>query len=140
MGLPRLSKSTHFLSLGPGFSIKRTKTKHSLVCLHTDDVPKEHLELLSLFWECRLVQHIEAGVLTGRVKHRVLSGPIGWRQVAAAQRLSTDSRIEESRFFKVFTKLRALEQIDFEKVLVMDIDLLVARPWKVICMYIYIYI
>lgn len=56
----------------------------------------------------------------------------GWRQVAAAQRLSTDSRIEESRFFKVFTKLRALEQIDFEKVLVMDIDLLVARPQKVI--------
>eukprot|EP00435_Cladocopium_sp_Y103_P055919 s1104_g18.t1 len=87
-----------------GFSINRTKTKHSLVCLHTDDVPKEHLELLSLFWECRLVQHIE---------------------VAAAQRLSTDSRIEESRFFKVFTKLRALEQTDFEKVLVMDIDLLV---------------
>lgn len=47
-------------------------------------------------------------------------------QVAAAQRLSTDHRIEESRFFKVFTKLRALEQTDFEKVLVMDIDLLVA--------------
>ena len=48
------------------------------------------------------------------------------RQVAAARRLSTDSRVEESRFSKVFTKLRALEQIDFEKVLVMDIDLLVA--------------
>jgi hypothetical protein len=125
--------------------------------LHTDDVPKEHLELLSLFWECRLVQHIEARVLTFKVcagsntfHHlsifgfgwkRVVPEFAGrfyacktwrWRQVAAAQRLSTDSRIEESRFFKVFTKLRALEQIDFEKVLVMDIDLLVARPQKVI--------
>eukprot|EP00913_Durusdinium_trenchii_P001172 g1078.t1 len=46
-------------------------------------------------------------------------------EVAAAKRLSTDDFIEESRFFKVFTKLRALEQVDFEKVLVMDIDLLV---------------
>ena len=75
------------------------------MCLHTEDVPKEHLDLLGLFWECRKVEHV---------------------QVAAAQRLSTDNRIEESRFFKVFTKLRALEQTDFEKVLVMDIDLLVA--------------
>ena len=46
-------------------------------------------------------------------------------QVAAAKRLSTDDFIEESRFFKVFTKLRALEQADFEKVLVMDIYFLV---------------
>ena len=87
-----------------GFSIKRTKTKHSLVCLHTDDVPAEHLKLLQIFWECREVKHME---------------------VACAKRLSTDDRIEESRFSKVFTKLRALEQEDFEKVLVMDIDLLV---------------
>lgn len=86
-----------------GFSIKSTKTKHGLVCLHTADVPDEHLELLKLFWDCRLVEHVE---------------------VAAAERLSTDDRISESRFFKVFTKLRALEQTDFEKVLVMDIDLL----------------
>ncbi|CAK9051896.1 unnamed protein product [Durusdinium trenchii] len=87
-----------------GFSIKRTRTKHSLVCLHTEDVSPEHLKLLQIFWDCRLVEHIE---------------------VAAAKRLSTDDFIEESRFFKVFTKLRALEQVDFEKVLVMDIDLLV---------------
>ena len=39
--------------------------------------------------------------------------------------MNTADRIEESRFFKVFTKLRALEQADFEKVLVMDIYFLV---------------
>lgn len=87
-----------------GYSIKRTKTQNTLVCLHADDVPPEYVELLQLFWECRVVDHIE---------------------VKAARRLSTDDYIEESRFFKVFTKLRALEQTDFEKVLVMDIDLLV---------------
>ncbi|CAE7249204.1 unnamed protein product [Symbiodinium natans] len=87
-----------------GYSIKRTKTQNALVCLHADDVPAEYVQLLQLFWECRVVEHIE---------------------VKAARRLSTDDKIEESRFFKVFTKLRALEQTDFEKVLVMDIDLLV---------------
>eukprot|EP00913_Durusdinium_trenchii_P035564 g33281.t1 len=87
-----------------GFSIKRTRTKHSLVCLHTEDVSPEHVKLLQIFWDCRVVEHIE---------------------VAAAKRLSTDDRVEESRFSKVFTKLRALQQVDFEKVLVMDIDLLV---------------
>ncbi|CAJ1360607.1 unnamed protein product [Effrenium voratum] len=87
-----------------GFAIKRTRTRHSLVCLHTSDVPLAHINLLRLFWDCRLVDHV---------------------QVSAASRLSTDDKVEESRFSNVFTKLRALEQTDFEKVLVMDIDLLV---------------
>ncbi|CAE8589818.1 unnamed protein product [Polarella glacialis] len=87
-----------------GHSIRRTGTKHSLVCLHASDVPLVYVNLLRKFWDCRQVDHVE---------------------VKAAKQLSTDDNIEESRFQKVFTKLRALELVDFEKVLVMDIDLLV---------------
>eukprot|EP00931_Biecheleriopsis_adriatica_P048883 TRINITY_DN28247_c0_g1_i1.p1 TRINITY_DN28247_c0_g1~~TRINITY_DN28247_c0_g1_i1.p1 ORF type:complete len:825 (-),score=156.60 TRINITY_DN28247_c0_g1_i1:6-2159(-) len=85
-------------------SILKTKTKHKLVCLHADDVPANYVELLRIFWDCREVEHME---------------------VKAAYRLSTDNYIEESRFQKVFTKLRALKLVEFEKVMVMDIDLLV---------------
>ena len=87
-----------------GHSIKRTGTKHSLVCLYADDVPAPYIKILERWWDCRQVRHV---------------------QVKAAKQLSTDDKLEKSRFDKVFTKLRALELVEYDKVLVMDIDLLV---------------
>lgn len=84
-----------------GHSIRRTKTPHQLVCLHTEDVPLPALTLLNKVWDCRLVDHVEA----------VTS--LGWGDQ------------QDARFEKVFTKLRGLGLIEFEKILMMDIDLLV---------------
>eukprot|EP00928_Gymnodinium_smaydae_P078901 TRINITY_DN62958_c0_g1_i1.p1 TRINITY_DN62958_c0_g1~~TRINITY_DN62958_c0_g1_i1.p1 ORF type:complete len:795 (+),score=172.44 TRINITY_DN62958_c0_g1_i1:68-2386(+) len=85
-----------------GHSIRRAGSRHSLVCLCAGDVPAHCVALLSHIWECRRVEHVE--VVTSKLA--VAMGP-------------------EHRFAKVFTKLRAMELVDFEKVLVMDIDLLV---------------
>lgn len=81
-----------------GHSIRRTGSKHQLICLHTSDVPAHLLLLLARVWDCRLVEHVEA-------THRLLVG--------------------EPRFERVFTKLRALGLEGFDKILVLDIDLLV---------------
>lgn len=84
-----------------GYSLKQTGSKYRRVCLYTDDVSAAHVQLLSKLWECRPVYHVDA----------------------AMQALSTTPDYE--RFAKVFTKLRGLEMVDFEKVLMMDVDLLV---------------
>ena len=81
-----------------GHSIRRTKTRHALVCLHTDDVPPHFLALLAKVWDCRCVGHVEST----------------WK-------LS----VNEPRFEKVFTKLRGMSLTEFEKILVLDIDMLV---------------
>merc|ERR1712232_116072 len=86
-----------------GQSIKRTGSKHARVCLHTDDVAPANIALLSQLRECRLMEHVEA----------------------CTEKLSFQEEGQPHRFDKVFTKLRVLEQTDFEKVLMMDIDLLV---------------
>lgn len=85
-----------------GHSIRRTRTRHSLVCLHADDVPEEFLALLRRVWDCRQVEHVQA------------ASTLSWED-------------QDARFEKVFTKLRAMSLVDFEKVLVMDIDMLVVR-------------
>jgi len=83
-----------------GHSIRATGTPHSLVCLHTDDVPENSLALLRRIWDCRLIEHVEA------------TKSLTWAEQA-------------DRFEKVFTKLQAMRLVEFEKVLMMDIDLLV---------------
>lgn len=83
-----------------GRSIKKTATRHVLVCLHTADVPDHSVSLLRQLWDCRLVQHVNA-----------------------VPQLSTADLAH--RFAKVFTKLRVLELVEFSKVLLLDIDLLV---------------
>lgn len=85
-----------------GHSIRRTNSPHARVCLHTCDVPKRFIALLSEVWECRLVEHVEA----------------------CMDKLSFQDGAPH-RFDSVFTKLRAMQLTDFEKVLVMDIDLVV---------------
>eukprot|EP00930_Biecheleria_cincta_P057677 TRINITY_DN43575_c0_g1_i1.p1 TRINITY_DN43575_c0_g1~~TRINITY_DN43575_c0_g1_i1.p1 ORF type:complete len:674 (+),score=73.58 TRINITY_DN43575_c0_g1_i1:227-2248(+) len=83
-----------------GFSIKATGTKHSLVCLHASDVPAGFVALLGKIWECREIEHVDA------------SKELSWPGQAG-------------RFEKVFTKLRCLSLVDFEKILMMDIDMMV---------------
>ena len=84
-----------------GHSIKRSGSKHARVCLYADDVPAACVALLAKIWDCRPVQHIDV----------------------AAHKLGNS--IPGHRFAKVFTKLRALELVEFEKILVMDIDIFV---------------
>eukprot|EP00928_Gymnodinium_smaydae_P019371 TRINITY_DN17420_c0_g2_i2.p1 TRINITY_DN17420_c0_g2~~TRINITY_DN17420_c0_g2_i2.p1 ORF type:complete len:804 (-),score=130.76 TRINITY_DN17420_c0_g2_i2:181-2523(-) len=87
-----------------GHSLRRTGTKHSLVCLYTADVPARFVEILSRLWDCRLIEHINA--CTEALSYQEHGG-------------------QPHRFDKVFTKLRVMELTDFEKVLLMDIDLIV---------------
>jgi len=85
-----------------GHSIRNTGTKHHLVCLHANDVPDGFIRLLSLVWECRAIVHLDA-----------------------AKNLSWEDQCD--RFDKVFTKLRGMQLTDFEKIVMMDIDLLVLK-------------
>lgn len=87
-----------------GYSIKLTKSRHKRVCLYTSDVPQSCVELLKKLWDCRLIEHIKA-------ETQVLS----W----------SDPGEGPDRFEKVFTKLRGMQLVEFEKVLMMDIDMLV---------------
>eukprot|EP00931_Biecheleriopsis_adriatica_P036417 TRINITY_DN20981_c0_g1_i2.p1 TRINITY_DN20981_c0_g1~~TRINITY_DN20981_c0_g1_i2.p1 ORF type:complete len:554 (-),score=88.69 TRINITY_DN20981_c0_g1_i2:133-1794(-) len=77
-------------------------TIYRRILLHTSDVPDEYLRLLSQFWELRQVDY-----LTGSTTmYYNYSG---------------------SRFKEVFTKLQALNLLDFSKVLMLDNDLIVRR-------------
>lgn len=83
-------------------SLQLVGTKHDLVLLHTDDVPPAALELLSRAgWKLHLVEPI-AGV--GQLYNH-----------------------DEPRFKGVFTKLRALGLVQYKKVALLDIDMLVLR-------------
>lgn len=84
-----------------GASLRKTGSKHDRVCLYTEDVPEEHLQCLSKLWNCRLMTHVDV----------------------AMEKLSFPDN--EERFAKVFSKLRGLGLTQYEKVLMMDIDLLV---------------
>eukprot|EP00927_Polykrikos_kofoidii_P071442 TRINITY_DN67704_c0_g1_i1.p1 TRINITY_DN67704_c0_g1~~TRINITY_DN67704_c0_g1_i1.p1 ORF type:complete len:1016 (+),score=179.34 TRINITY_DN67704_c0_g1_i1:75-3050(+) len=87
-----------------GWSLRCTGTKHSLVALHTTDVPLPALELLRRSgWQTREIEHVPAsetlfahGCLMMRFKH-------------------------------VFTKLQIFGLVEFDKVLLLDIDLFVCQ-------------
>jgi len=85
-----------------GHSLRKTGSPHDLVCLHTDDVPHGFLKLLSGIWDCQLMEHVSA----------------------CTDKLSFQDD-QPHRFDKVFTKLRVLGLTQYEKVLMMDIDLVV---------------
>ena len=70
--------------------------------MHTPDVPKSYLRALAAAgWVCREVEYLSK---------------VAW---------ALFKNWQNSRFIDVFTKLRVLEQEDFEKVLFLDLDLLV---------------
>ena len=82
-----------------GQSLLRAGGKHDLVLLHTSDVPSECLQLLGQLWQLQPVEYVNAndGLFAG--------GSAG------------------SRFSGVFTKLHALSLVEYQKVLLLDIDL-----------------
>jgi len=84
-----------------GHSLKRTGSRYARVCLYADDVPPAMVALLSQVWDCRLVEHV-----------KVASSHLSFEDAAV-------------RFEKVFTKLRVLGLVEFEKVLLLDIDLII---------------
>ncbi|CAE8617493.1 unnamed protein product, partial [Polarella glacialis] len=85
-----------------GESLRATGTKHALLLLHTADVPSEWLCMLqAVGWQLRQVEYLEGkGLYTG--------GKTG-------------------RFAHVFTKLRVFLLTEFEKIVLLDTDLLVRR-------------
>eukprot|EP00434_Breviolum_minutum_P025287 symbB.v1.2.022341.t1/scaffold1934.1/size95668/7 len=88
------------LVLGEG--LQRFGGSITRLLLHTADVPKSYLEALATAgWVCREVEYLSK---------------VAW---------SLFKNWHGSRFIDVFTKLRVLEQEDFEKVLFLDLDLLV---------------
>jgi len=86
-----------------GQSLRQTGTKHDLVCMHTADVPEGFIRLLSLVWKCEVIEHVDYAV----------------------ERLSFSDQC--LRFGKVFTKLRVFGLVEYEKVVMMDIDMLVLQ-------------
>ena len=86
-----------------GQSLKRSGTMHDIVLLHTDDVSNQSLLFLRKIWKLQRVEHVEAndGLFYG----------------------SRDGH----RFNHVFTKLHALNLVKYDKVIVMDIDLVIVH-------------
>lgn len=85
-----------------GRSLLRTGTAHDLVVLHTDDVPDAAVDILRrVGWKIQRVEHVEASDALFR------------------------PGITKVIFAKVFTKLRVLGLVEYAKVAMLDVDLLV---------------
>ena len=81
-----------------GTALQRTKTKHDLVLMHTNDIHEESLAMLKSVWKLCKVDYVRAN------EDLFLGG-------------------SNSRFSGVFTKLHALGLTAYEKVLLLDIDI-----------------
>ena len=80
-------------------------SKTERVLMYTSDVPQQYVEALTAVgWSCREVHYLTS------VAHAFFHDP------------------RKSRFLEVFTKLRAMEMDEYEKVLCLDIDILVRSP------------
>eukprot|EP00928_Gymnodinium_smaydae_P024789 TRINITY_DN19954_c0_g2_i1.p1 TRINITY_DN19954_c0_g2~~TRINITY_DN19954_c0_g2_i1.p1 ORF type:complete len:937 (+),score=125.99 TRINITY_DN19954_c0_g2_i1:87-2897(+) len=94
-------KLEYFLgALVTGWSLKSTGSTITRLLLHTADVPKEFLSVLTQFWCLREVDYLEG--CSNLYKNYA-----------------------NSRFKAVFTKLQALSCTDFDKVLMLDLDMLI---------------
>ena len=82
-----------------GAALRRSGTRYDLVLLYTEDVPASTIDLLSRVWITREVRYLEG--------HGNLYTCKGYR------------------FDGVFTKLHVLSLVEYEKVLMLDIDLAV---------------
>jgi alpha-N-acetylglucosamine transferase len=93
-----------FGALCLGWSIRRSGSPHDRVLLVTSDVPYEYRNILSLVWRLHEVT---------RVEHvRQLASIPAWRNW---------------RFASVFTKLHCVSLTDYDKVLIMDLDVLIVK-------------
>lgn len=87
-----------------GHSLRRTGTQHTLLAIHTKDVPAAGVALLERAgWRPYEVDYVEA-----------------------CETLFQDYTLK-GRFANVFTKLRVLGLVEFDKVLMLDADLLVCQ-------------
>lgn len=84
-----------------GSALRRSGTEHDLALLHTDEVPASTLTLLAEVWSLHRVDHIEAD--------------------------SALFHLKGTRFDGVFTKLHVFGLCEYEKVLMLDLDLAVLR-------------
>ena len=84
-----------------GRSLRRSGTKYDLVLLVTADVPKSSMKILAMVWKLELVPYVDA---------------------AAGLSVTPGNRFEG-----VFTKLHALGLVDYEKVLMLDLDLAIIQ-------------
>ena len=107
---PRFAYATSLWGTSPGFvlgalalgqGLRRSGTKHDLVLMHTDDVPLSSCSILGQVWTLKQVEFIDADVGLFSMKG--------------------------GRFDGVFTKLHALGLTEYEKVLMMDIDIVVMK-------------
>ena len=82
-----------------GQCLRDVGTKHTRVLMHTDDVPQTWLKVFQdVGWTLEQVGYIDGEVMTS-----------------------------DQRFRGVFTKLHALKLIQFEKIVLLDVDLLVRK-------------
>ena len=94
------------LVLGWGLS-QHAGNRRERVLMYTNDVPQQYVEVLNAVgWSCRKIDYLSS------VARALFHNP------------------HTSRFLDVFTKLRALELEEFEKVLCLDLDMLVRAPPK----------
>eukprot|EP00927_Polykrikos_kofoidii_P029496 TRINITY_DN25504_c0_g1_i1.p1 TRINITY_DN25504_c0_g1~~TRINITY_DN25504_c0_g1_i1.p1 ORF type:complete len:1044 (+),score=174.76 TRINITY_DN25504_c0_g1_i1:63-3194(+) len=96
-------KVPYFLgALVTGWSLKATGSTVDRILLHTDDVPQAFEPILKQFWKLRRVDYLEG-----------------------SQRMYKN--YARSRFKAVFTKLQALSCTEYDKVLMLDLDMLIRR-------------
>lgn len=80
-----------------GFTLRKSGTSHDLVLLHTGDLPRAYLETLGQIWTLRRVDLID-GAETLFTRH--------------------------SRFRGVFTKLHAWNLVEYDRVVLVDLDMM----------------
>lgn len=84
-----------------GFSLSKTKSRYDKVILVTPDVPDEQIAVLSKYFKVKKIPYI---------------------------RIPDDSFSEKNTIFReVFTKLNVFNLIEYKKVLLMDLDMLVLK-------------
>lgn len=90
-------------ALVTGYSILRSGSQHDRVMMHTPDVPTAHLDLLSRVWNVQI--------------------PVEYVRCDPALIMN----YETSRFKEVFTKLRCLSLQQYDKILLVDTDMLIMK-------------
>lgn len=99
-----MGNSPYFLgALITGYSLKQVKTKYDIVLMVTPEVPLKQKEILSsIFDRVVEIEHV-------KINPKIIKN------------------YEITRFQDVFTKLQCLLFVEYEKIIMMDIDMLVVK-------------
>lgn len=82
-----------------GYSLKKTKTNHDIIILVTPDVSEEYKEYLKKFYKIIDINYIKLN----------------------------DNLFEKERFKDVFTKLECLKLIQYDKIILLDLDMIIVK-------------